>query len=62
MKTGERLRELRGTRTQKEVASGCGITLAALISYESGERVPRDEIKLRFADFFGVPIWSIFNQ
>lgn len=61
MKTGERLRMLRGSMTQKEVAAGCGITLASLASYERGERVPRDEIKVRFSTFFGVPITSIFN-
>ena len=60
MKIGERLRELRGSMTQKEVAAGVGITLASLECYERGERIPRDEVKLRFATFYNVSIDSIF--
>lgn len=57
---GERLRKLRGSRTEKEVAAGVGITLVSLACYERGERIPRDEVKLRFATFYNVPIDSIF--
>lgn len=57
---GERLRKLRGSRTEKEVAAGVGITLVSLGCYERGERIPRDEVKIRFAAFYNVPVESIF--
>ena len=59
-KIGERLKELRGSRSQKEVADACGVTDMAISLYESGERIPRDEIKIRLARYFGATIESIF--
>ena len=47
-KIGERLKELRGSRSQKEVADACGVTDMAISLYESGERIPRDEIKRKW--------------
>lgn len=57
---GERLVELRGDRTQKEVADSLGISTSALSMYENGERVPRDSIKIKIADFYERPIFEIF--
>ena len=59
-KIGERLKSLRGSRSQKEVADACGVTDMAISLYESGERTPRDEIKIKLAKFFGVTVESIF--
>lgn len=53
-KFGETLKELRGDRPQSEIAEAVGVTVKALEAYESGCRVPRDEIKTRLEDFYGV--------
>ncbi len=57
---GERLRKLRGERTIVEVAQTCGISASALSMYESGERVPRDEIKVILSKFYKKSVESIF--
>lgn len=57
---GTRLAELRGDRTQTEVAEALGISLKALKMYERGTRIPRDEIKIAFADYYNTPIYEIF--
>lgn len=61
-KFGETLKELRGDRPQSEIAAAVGITTAALEAYESGCRVPRDEIKIRLANLFGVRLDSLFGE
>jgi len=59
IKIGEKLRELRGTKSQREVAEAVGVTAMAVSLYESGERIPRDEVKMKLAKYYGVPV-SIF--
>jgi len=60
---GQRLIELRGSRTQNDVAQDLGISVAAVGMYERGERVPRDELKVRFAMYYGKTVSEIFfNQ
>ena len=58
--TGAKLKELRGRKTQKEAAEGIGITKSALAMYERDERVPRDEVKIRIAKYYGVSVYSLF--
>ena len=57
---GERLMELRGERTQAETAKELNISVSALSMYERGERIPRDNIKIRIAARFQKPISEIF--
>lgn len=57
---GERLVKLRGNRTQEQVAKALGISTSALAMYESGKRVPRDEVKLAIAEFYKSSIQEIF--
>ena len=57
---GQRLVELRGSRTQEEVANAIGASLSAIGMYERGERIPRDEIKLSIAKFYDTTVQSIF--
>lgn len=57
---GMKLRTLRGNLTQQEVANSLGISLSAVAMYESGQRIPRDEVKVKFADYYGVSVESIF--
>lgn len=59
-KIGEKLIELRGERTQEEIARELGISTSALSMYENGERVPRDNIKIRISAFYEKPIYEIF--
>lgn len=56
----ERLIAARGDRTQQEVADAVGVTRSALGMYETGDRVPRDDIKVRLADFYDLPIQDLF--
>lgn len=59
-KIGEKLKELRGKRTINEVAQALEISPSALSMYENGERVPRDVIKIKIADYYETPITDIF--
>lgn len=60
MSVGTKLRALRGTRTQKEIADDLKITKSAWAMYEKDQRVPRDEVKVRIADYFGETVQAIF--
>ena len=60
MSTGAKLKELRGAKTQQEVADEIGITKSALAMYERDERIPRDEVKVRIAEYFGVSLLYLF--
>lgn len=55
-----KLRRLRGKRSFDEAAAGIGITPRALKSYERGERVPRDDIKIKIAQYYGKSVKYIF--
>lgn len=60
MDLGKRLRELRGKRSRDKVAADVGISSSALGMYESNNRIPRDNIKKKLADYYGVPIQQLF--
>ena len=55
-----RLVELRGNRSQEEVAKAVNISTSALSMYENGSRIPRDEIKITLATFYGKSVQFIF--
>ena len=57
---GQQLRSLRGSLTVQEMADILHITKSSLVKYERGERVPRDEVKIRIAQYFGVSLESLF--
>lgn len=56
----KRLIELRGGRTQKEVAESLGISISALCMYEIGQRIPRDEVKIKIAKYYEKSVQDIF--
>lgn len=62
VKIGENLVALRKARgeTMADVAKAVNVCQSAVSMYERGERVPRDYIKERLAQHFGVPIHQIF--
>ena len=61
-KIGAFLAELRKKKgkSQAEAARDLGISTAALSMYEMGERVPRDNIKIRIADYYKKSVGTIF--
>lgn len=58
MTLGSRLKLLRESEhmTQKELAERLHMSNSTLCQYESGARVPSDEVKANIADFFGVSV------
>ena len=57
---GSKLVQLRGTKTQDEVAAANGISISALSMYEQGNRIPRDEIKVKLARYYKTSVEAIF--
>ena len=57
---GRRLTQLRGTRTLETVAKAIGISQSALSMYETGNRIPRDEIKIAIAKFYEISVEELF--
>lgn len=60
MPYNEQLKKLRGKASQGEIARKIGITKSSWAMYERGERVPRDEVKVKIANFFGKTVQEIF--
>lgn len=60
MSIGMKLRALRGGKSQEKVAAELMITKSALSMYERDKRIPRDEIKIRIAEYYNVSVGSIF--
>lgn len=60
MPFGEKLKVLRGERTQDEVAKGVGVSKSSWAMYERNERIPRDEVKIRIAEYFQRTVQEIF--
>ena len=60
VKMAEKLVELRGDKSREQVAVDNDISYSALVSYETGERSPRDEVKIRLANYYGVDVADIF--
>ena len=59
-KIGSRLRRLRGKRTLDEVAAALGVTRQAISYYESGQRTPKDKMKIVIAKYYGTTVQDIF--
>lgn len=62
MTFAEKLRELRKGRgkTASEVADAVGVVESAILNYENGLRAPRDDVKKRLADYYGVSVGALF--
>lgn len=59
-KIAKNLVKLRGDKSRLEVSKALGITKSAISMYERGERVPRDDIKIKIAKFYGKSVEEIF--
>lgn len=60
MVIGERLVALRGDKSRAEVAESVNISVSALQMYENGARIPRDEVKVRLAQYYSKSVEEIF--
>lgn len=60
MTVAEKLVKARGDRTRENVANAVGVSVSAIGMYENGARIPRDEIKIKLAEFFGVSVQDLF--
>lgn len=60
MTIAERLIKARGDKKREEVAAAIGISLSAISMYENGERVPRDETKIKLAEYYGTTVQDLF--
>lgn len=56
----KKLIELRGDKSREQVAVDLDISYSAVVSYEMGDRVPRDEVKIRIANYYNVGVEDIF--
>ena len=52
--------KLRGKQSREKVAKACGISVSALAMYEQGERIPRDDIKIKLAKYYKRSVNFIF--
>lgn len=59
---GEILIELRLNKgkSRAEVASDLGISKSAIAMYELGKRIPKDDVKIKFAKYYGKSVATIF--
>ena len=63
MKTvAERIKEARLEKgyTQTDLAVICDISVSAVQMYEIGQRVPRDQVKVKIAEALGKPVQDLF--
>lgn len=51
---GERIRTVRGTKTQAEFAVCLGITQRAIVNYETGGRIPKGSILRKICEQYGI--------
>ena len=58
--SSERMRELRGNKSQAQVAEALGIPASTYASYEQGKREPKDSMKRKIADYYKRSVQFIF--
>ena len=55
-----KLVELRGDQSRQDVAIKLKISKRAIDAYETGYRIPTDEIKIKLAAIYGVKVGYLF--
>lgn len=60
MTIAERLVKARGDKRREDVAAAVGVSLSAIAMYENGERIPRDETKIKLAAYYGTTVQELF--
>lgn len=59
-KIASRLIKLRGNISREKVCNDLGISFSALQSYELGLKIPKDETKIKLAEYYNVKVQDIF--
>lgn len=62
MNIAEKLVKLRGNKSREEVANAVGVSVSAISMYENGERIPRDDIKIKIAEYYQKSVQEIFFE
>lgn len=59
---GQKIKSLREGKneTVEQLSNALEVSASAITMYETGKRIPRDEIKIRIAEHFSAPVESIF--
>ena len=57
---GQRLRSLRGEKPIQKVAEDLGVSVAAISMWENGERLPKDDMKISLASYYGTSVQALF--
>ena len=57
---GARLLALRGDISREFLAKEIEVSVSAIAMYENGERIPRDDIKVKLANFYNRTVQEIF--
>lgn len=60
LSAGDKMRTLRGNKSQEQVAEALGIPVSTYASYEQGARIPRDSMKRKIADYYNRTVQFIF--
>lgn len=60
MDVAGRLIVARGDRSRETVAKAVGVSVSAISMYENGARIPRDEIKVRLAEYYRTTVQYLF--
>ena len=60
MTIAERLVLARGDIPRETVANAIGVSVSAIAMYENGARVPRDEVKIKLADYYKTSVQELF--
>lgn len=60
MTVAEKLIAARGDRKREEVAAAVGVSLSAIAMYENGKRIPRDEAKIKLAEYYHTTVQELF--
>ena len=61
MKIAGRLKAVRkGKYTQVELGKKLGLSKSVISMYETGERIPSDDIKVKYSQLFGVSVQALF--
>ncbi|MGG3450238.1 helix-turn-helix transcriptional regulator [Domibacillus aminovorans] len=59
---GQKLITLRGDESREKVSTEIGVSISALQMYENGQRIPKDEIKVRLANYYNTTVQDIFFE
>ncbi|WP_445506597.1 helix-turn-helix transcriptional regulator [Niallia sp. 03190] len=58
----KKLLDLRESKSREEVSNELGISVSALQMYENGQRIPKDEIKIKIANYYKKSVQEIFFE